>query len=706
MCPRILPLCLLVVPLLACPDPARGAGAIFVNGAGVPLRWPAGPVRYSPDKGRLGSLNNAAATAFVASTFGVWEAVPSASIAFASAGTLPVDVRVTNYANFLDRCDGLSPVVFDHDGSITDDLLGVGARNAVLGFASPDCGDAVTGTITEAIAVLNGRFVDGIDSGVNPELPIDDFGAVFIHEFGHFFNLDHSQVNLREAFDADPSNDDTVATMFPFLVNGPQATSLALDDVASVSALYPAPGFAETTGTIRGRVARADGTGFQGAYVIARNLADPRRIAVGVVSGARFAPDAPGGPPPETLRGAYEIPGLPPGTYTVEVEEIAGLFTGGSSIGPLDPPATLPGPPERWSGEIEAATSPPDDPDSFHPIDVTAGATIDGIDVVLNEPVVPNDACETPIVVPGIPFVDTEPASVGTSAPNDPFQSCTTDGASNNLASLWYQLTAAAAGRVVVETSQSDYDTVLSAWSGSCGALEEIACNDDGQTAVQSRIDLDLAAGATVLVEVTAYRNTTPRTLRIAFRHGCPTEGAPCDDDDPCTTGDVCTDGICQGPTATCDDGNPCTADVCSPAGECAHDAATTACDDGDVCTVADVCAESACRSGARVDAARLAASLDGLLPISCGVERARVRRALGHRLARARTQVVRGAATSGAAQARAFDRVRRLLRSVSRLARRLGRRGAVCGDAVAVRVATARAQLECVASDATHGRS
>lgn len=700
---RAATLCLLVV---AWTDLVWGAGAIFVNGSGVPLRWPAGPVRYSPDKGRLGSLDNAAATAFVASTFAVWEAVPSSSIAFVSAGPLSVDVKAGNYAQFLDRCDGLSPVVFDDDGSITDDLFGVGARNAVLGFASPECGDAVAGTITEAIAVLNGRFVDGVDSAVNPEMPIDDFGAVFLHEFGHFFNLDHSQVNLREAFDGDPANDDTVATMFPFLVNGPQATSLGLDDVVSVSALYPAPGFAETTGTVRGRVARADGTGFQGAYVIARNLADPRRLAVGVTSGAHFAPDAPGGPAPEALRGAYEIPGLPAGTYTVEIEEISGRFTGGSSVGPLDPPATLPGPPERWSGELEAATSPPDDPDSYRVIEVTEAATLDGIDVVLNEPVAPNDACETPIVVPGIPFVDTEPASAATTAAGDPLQTCTTEGASANLASVWYRLSTAAAGRIVVETSQSDYDTVLSAWSGACDALVEVACNDDGRTVVQSRIDLDLPAGAMVLVEVTAYRNTVPRTLRIAFRRGCATEGASCDDGDPCTAGDRCTDGICQGPTATCDDSNPCTADVCSPAGACTHEAATIPCDDGDVCTLGDACTAAACRSGARVDAAGLAASLDGLVPISCGVERARVRRALGHRLARAGMQVARGAATSGAVQARAFDRGRRLLRGVSRLARRLGRRGAACGDALAVRVAAARAQLECVASDVSRGPS
>ena len=37
-----------------------------------------------------------------------------------------------------------------------------------------------------------------------------------------------------------------------------------------------------------------------------------------------------------------------------------------------------------------------------------------------------------------------------------------------------------------------------------------------------------------------------------------------CDDGDPCTSGDVCSGGVCAGPDDTiCDDGNDCTADSC-----------------------------------------------------------------------------------------------------------------------------------------------
>lgn len=683
------------------PSPVRGAGPLMVNGGGVALRWVADPVRYRPDRGRLGILDNAAATSFVASRFAVWEAVPTAAIAFASAGALPVDVRAANYTSWLGRCDGVSPIIFDHDGGITDDLLGIGARNAVLGFASPECGDALAGTITEAVAVLNGRFVDGVESARNPELGVTAFGAVFLHEFGHFFNLDHSQVNRAEAFDGDPANDAAIPTMFPFLVSATEAASLALDDVASVSALYPAPSFASATAMLRGRVLHSDGRGFQGAYVVARSLADPRHLAVGVASGARFAPGSPGGPPPETLRGEWEIAGLPPGPYTIEIEEIDARFTGGSSVGPLDPPAVLPAVPEFWNGAAEAASDPPDDPDARTAVVATAGALADGIDVVLNEAPAPNDPCTGAVMVPGIPFVDTQSAAAATSAPDDPLQSCTTDGPARNGASLWYVLTPAVAGRVVIETRGSNYDTVLTAYTGSCASLDELACSDDTDGSVQSRLDVDATAGVPLLVEVTAYRDTVPATLRLGIHNGCVPGSGACDDGDPCTAGDACTDGICIGPGATCDDGNACTADLCGLEGGCVHEPAAGRCDDGDACTLADACTASACVAGPRIDAPTLAASLDTPLPIACAAQPSKLRRTLVARFVRAGRQVARAAAGDGAARARAFGLARRVLTAIDRLAARLARRGAVgCAGAVASRVANARDQLECVASD------
>ena len=56
---------------------------------------------------------------------------------------------------------------------------------------------------------------------------------------------------------------------------------------------------------------------------------------------------------------------------------------------------------------------------------------------------------------------------------------------------------------------------------------------------------------------------------------GCRNEpnDAGCDDDDPCTAGDLCEDGVCvPGEPVICDDGNGCTSDVCGPFWGCDFD--------------------------------------------------------------------------------------------------------------------------------------
>jgi hypothetical protein len=79
------------------------------------------------------------------------------------------------------------------------------------------------------------------------------------------------------------------------------------------------------------------------------------------------------------LIGYYQI-ALPPGTYTVEVETVFNGFTGGSSVGPLDPPVPLPFP-EFWNMDETAY----DFPLQRDTITVHAGDAITGIDIILND---------------------------------------------------------------------------------------------------------------------------------------------------------------------------------------------------------------------------------------------------------------------------------------------------------------------------------
>ena len=190
---------------------------------------------------------------------------------------------------------------------------------------------------------------------------------MFIHEFGHFSGLDHSQVNVECASGSCAGDDLTgLPTMFPFLVSEEQG-SLSIDDVAWISKLYPAASFATTHGTITGTVFFSDGESHaQLVNVVARRVDnggtpanENRTLAVSGVSGNRFRifngnpinepNDQPLGPfrnQVPTDIGFYEIP-LPVGSYTIEVETIDPQFVDGSSVGgedQIDMPGTAPAP--------------------------------------------------------------------------------------------------------------------------------------------------------------------------------------------------------------------------------------------------------------------------------------------------------------------------------------------------------------------------
>lgn len=116
-----------------------------------------------------------------------------------------------------------------------------------------------------------------------------------------------------------------------------------------------------------------------------------------------------------------------------------------------------------------------------------------------------------------------------------------------------------------------------------------------------------------------------------------PLSNLACDDGDPCTRDDVCTDGLCGGDEFTCDDGLSCTDDICDGRGACSfpvssghcliegscHEAGTPhpslpcrvceggrtwspvnggPCDDGDECTLATTCEAGVCGGGRAPD--------------------------------------------------------------------------------------------------------
>ena len=368
---------------------AAAGGPLIVDESGSLLVWgTANPIAYRTDGGPLSSqISNAQAQTRVGNMFDVWEDVPSASIRYNRAGAIQgvTDGNVSTAAEYNDvegdcGSGSQSPIVYDQDGSLFEDL---GEDPSVIGFAGP-CAINGIGEIVSGIAVMNGIFQDGVDTADYFELTAPEFDAAFIHEFGHFSGLDHSQVNVSCAIgNCGADNFAGLPTMFPFLSSVEQRT-LSIDDIAWISRLYPqagAGGFDATHGVISGTVYFSDGESHaQLVNVIARRVDaganEDRRFAASSVSGYRFGfvhgnaitgdlSNGAGSSNPAHI-GLFEIP-VPAGSYTLEVEGIHEEFVEGSSVGPGLFIIALPG------------TAPP--PSAA--IAVAAGEDEDGHDITL-----------------------------------------------------------------------------------------------------------------------------------------------------------------------------------------------------------------------------------------------------------------------------------------------------------------------------------
>lgn len=406
--------------------PAVGTRAKF-GIDGQPFTWnPAKmPIQYRVDPGPMAAtssgttvISNATGLQRVQAMFGTWSAVQTAQISFTNAGGLLTvgsytggDLKsVAQYNDMIGSCRAgtQSPIIFDADGSI---IAGLGLPPEVIGFSQPCSFDTTNGYITSDAILMNGRMQDGITSSSttspNYEISASQFDEAITHEMGHFLGLDHSQINLNLLTNGGStcSIDDQAGLPLMFPIEFCAARKdvglplLAPDDVAWISTLYPAANFNTSYAMISGTIVFPDGVSpMQGANVIARMMDDPttpedesRRIAVSVVSGYKFTGnpgqdvtgDNSGGSPigsrDAQLIGYYQV-FVPPGTYTIEVESVYPQFTSGSSVGPLDPPTPLPGPPEFWK-QNESVFDLPLQRDT---ITVHAGDKVTGIDIILN----------------------------------------------------------------------------------------------------------------------------------------------------------------------------------------------------------------------------------------------------------------------------------------------------------------------------------
>lgn len=355
------------------------AGGPLSTHNGKVVRFQSDTVKYHLDRGPFGIFTNQQARDLANASFLVWEAVPTAVIAFnhTAADTLPVDVDGTNFLQYTTlssvKVDSINPIIFDSDGGITNALFGSGAADFVIGFAWTEDVDG-DGYYDEGEAVMNGKFAQGTQFSFT----YDEWKSTFVHEFGHFIGLDHTQIN-GDCVD-DPALTQYVPTMFPTsTVDDVPLGDLNPDDIAAVSLVYPHSSFDSATGAISGSVVRAGGAVVRGANVVAISTgADSMMNRISTVTDY-FVQNT----------GAFTIAGLSPGSYYIRIEPIDPMFTEGSGVGPYSSNETdlsfsNPVIPEYYNGDDESGDPLIDLPEHRTSVFVAAGSTTSGIDFTAN----------------------------------------------------------------------------------------------------------------------------------------------------------------------------------------------------------------------------------------------------------------------------------------------------------------------------------
>ncbi len=394
----------MLVLLVASNAMALGPLLVFDPVTSTPYAYP-GPVTLYTDNDPMFSntapMTGADADNRVADAAAAWTGVATASLSasvggdFASIG-LP-DITYGNETLVLGVFNGGGyHVIYDHDGSIIAAYAGPG----VLGFSSPEYATTGTPDLTESYAVLNGATVE----------PGDVIGTwwqgVITHEMGHGINLAHTQCNGAALFFGDDTGPAGCAlpyagfpavadleTMYPFIDTSvgtgsgiAQGTVDKLDDIASLSDIYPDAGWPNGYGTIAGTIYDSDGTTeLTGVNVIVRNVANPFGDCSSMLSGAFSQGDA-------GADGSYVFHGLTPGaTYVVYVDEIV---AGGFST----PAIFLPGPEEFYNGANESGDDDADDKCESTGIVAVANTVIDA-DIIFNFALIlgDDDSIEVPL---------------------------------------------------------------------------------------------------------------------------------------------------------------------------------------------------------------------------------------------------------------------------------------------------------------------
>ncbi|MFH1532046.1 MAG: hypothetical protein ABIK09_15075 [Pseudomonadota bacterium] len=225
-------------------------------------------------------------------------------------------------------------------------------------------------------------------------------------------------------------------------------------------------------------------------------------------------------------------------------------------------------------------------------------------------PAAPGEACDDDNLCTIAERCDEQGICVGVPVICDDGNLCTTDSCDGNIGCVYqHNQNNCDDGNGCTTPDKCVEGTCTGEVTAACDCGDDSDCEvfDDGSLCngqVKCMFGTCKVSGLTVVECDTSEDTTCVKTLCVPKTGACVTQtlgdGRPCDDQDLCSLGDICLQGICT-PSAprSCDDANPCTIDTCTPQKGCLH-AFTAAwpCDDGAGCTVGDFCDTGACVPG------------------------------------------------------------------------------------------------------------
>jgi len=293
-------------------------------------------MKYRIDRGALGEINETDAKNIAEDILTLWENESGLDFQPDGDGFIEEDVNEENSDKYFNNQKqlGYSPVIWDEQGNILENLYGKRSKENILGLASAtffSFDEKGPDGILEAHSLFNGYLFDGANVDEDRDWVLNTFKTTILHEFGHMFGLDHTQGGNNEGYnqyangELDINELTDVPVMFPIIAN--PLVELQQDDIAAVRLGYPKGDENALFGKITGQLKQLN-SGIKGANVVAFLVDDtnPRKKAVACPSDV----DGNG-------EGNFTLPNLVPGTYIIKAEPLSGDFIGGSSVGIHNP---------------------------------------------------------------------------------------------------------------------------------------------------------------------------------------------------------------------------------------------------------------------------------------------------------------------------------------------------------------------------------